>query len=60
MKHRAPIPIESCLEGVNRQNLKTINFEHALHPGLGLEMNNRKLGVWKIVIVANELLNQCG
>jgi hypothetical protein len=25
---------------VNRQNLKIINFEHALHPRLGLETNN--------------------
>jgi hypothetical protein len=31
---------ESRLEGVNRQNLKIINFEHALHQGLGLETNN--------------------
>ena len=26
MKHRALIPIESCLEGVNRENLKFINL----------------------------------
>jgi hypothetical protein len=26
MKHRAPIPIESRLEGVNRANLKFINL----------------------------------
>jgi hypothetical protein len=32
--------IESRLKGVNRRNLKIINFEHALHPGLGLEINN--------------------
>jgi hypothetical protein len=31
---------ESRLEGVNRQNLKIINFEHALHLGLGLEINS--------------------
>ena len=31
---------ESHLEGVNRQNLKIINFEHELHPGLGLKMSN--------------------
>jgi hypothetical protein len=43
---------ESRLEGVNRQNLKIINFEHALHPGLGLEINNNKFRVWKIVLVA--------
>jgi hypothetical protein len=29
----ALIPIESRLEGVNRRNLKIINFEHALCPG---------------------------
>jgi hypothetical protein len=49
MKHRAPIPIESRLEGMHRQNLKFINFEHAFHPGLGLEINN---GVQKIVPLA--------
>jgi hypothetical protein len=45
-------------EGVNRQNLKIINFEHALHSGLWLEI--------KIVILecgnsssCYELLNQC-
>ena len=52
MKHRALIPIESRLEGVNRRNLKIINFEHALHPGLGLEINNSELRVQKIVILA--------
>jgi hypothetical protein len=26
--------IKSHLEGVNRRNLKIINFEHALHPGV--------------------------
>jgi hypothetical protein len=36
---------------VNRQNLKIINFEHALHPGLGLEINNSEFGVWKIVLL---------
>jgi hypothetical protein len=44
--------IESHLEGVNRQNLKIINFEHALHPRLGLEINNSEFGVWKIVLLA--------
>jgi hypothetical protein len=29
---------ESRLEGVNRRNLKIINFEHALCPGLVLEL----------------------
>jgi hypothetical protein len=56
MKHRAPIPIESRLEDVNRQNLKVINFENALHLGLVME----------IILSAEdcsscyELLNQCG
>jgi hypothetical protein len=26
-------PVESRLDGVNRQNLKIINFEHTLHLG---------------------------
>jgi hypothetical protein len=52
MKYRALIPIESRLEGVNRQNLKIINFEHTLHPGLGLEINNSEFGVRKIVPLA--------
>ena len=38
MKHRALIPIESRLEGVNRRNLKIRNFEYALCPGLVLEI----------------------
>jgi hypothetical protein len=38
MKHQALIPIESHLEGVNRRNLKIINFEYALFPGLVLEI----------------------
>jgi hypothetical protein len=37
---------------VNRQNLKIINFEHALHLGLGLEINNCGFRVRKIVILA--------
>jgi hypothetical protein len=52
MKYRALIPIESRLEGVNRRNLKIINFEHALHPGLELEVNNREFKVRKIVLLA--------
>jgi hypothetical protein len=52
MKYRALIPIESRLVGVNRRNLKIINFEHALHPGLGLEINNCEFGVRKIVLLA--------
>jgi hypothetical protein len=38
--------------GVNRRNLKIINFEHALHPGLGLEINNCEFRVRKIVLLA--------
>jgi hypothetical protein len=38
--------------GVNRRNLKIMNFEHALHPGLGLEINNCEFGVRKIVPIA--------
>jgi hypothetical protein len=52
MKYRALIPIESCLKGVNRRNLKIINFEHTLHPGLGLQINNNEYGVRKIVLIA--------
>jgi hypothetical protein len=53
MKHQAPLPIESRLEGgVNRRNLKIIKFEHTLHPGLGLEINNREFRVRKIVPLA--------
>jgi hypothetical protein len=52
MKYRALIPIESRLEGVNRQNLKIINFQPALHPVLGLEINNYEFRVWKIVLLA--------
>jgi hypothetical protein len=37
---------------VNRQNLKILNFEHTLHLGLGLEINNSEFGVWKIVLLA--------
>jgi hypothetical protein len=37
---------------VNRRNLKIINFEHALHPGLGLEINKCEFGVRKIVLLA--------
>jgi hypothetical protein len=46
------IPIESRLEGVNRRNLKIINFEHELHLGLGLEISNNKIGVRKRVLLA--------
>jgi hypothetical protein len=52
MKCRALIPIESCLEGVNRRKLKIINFEHELHPRLGLEMSNNEFGVQKRVLLA--------
>jgi hypothetical protein len=37
---------------VNRRNLKIINFEHTLHPGLGLEIYNSEFGVQKIVLLA--------
>jgi hypothetical protein len=40
MKHRAPIPIESRLEGVNRRNLKIIKLSTHYKPGLALEMNS--------------------
>jgi hypothetical protein len=39
MKHRALIPIESRLEGVNRRNLKIINLSTHYKSGLALEMN---------------------
>ena len=39
MKHRALIPIESRLEGVDRRNLKIINLSTHYKPGLALEMN---------------------
>jgi hypothetical protein len=32
--------------------MKIINFEHTLHPGLGLEINNREFRVRKIVSLA--------
>jgi hypothetical protein len=32
--------------------MKIINFEHVLHPVLGLEINNLELGVQKIVPLA--------
>jgi hypothetical protein len=37
MKYRALIPIESRLEGVNRQNLKIINLSTHYKPELALE-----------------------
>jgi hypothetical protein len=40
MKHRALIPIESRLEGVNRRKLKFTNFKHNYKPGLALEINS--------------------
>jgi hypothetical protein len=43
---------ESRLEGGYRRNLKIINFERALYPGLGLEINNSEFGVRKIVLLA--------
>jgi uncharacterized Fe-S cluster-containing MiaB family protein len=44
--------LESHLEGVNRRDLKVINFEHELHPGLGLEISNNKIRVRKRVLLA--------
>jgi hypothetical protein len=52
-------PSESRLEGgggVKRRILKIINFEHALHPGLGLEINNSEIEVRKIVLLAMSCL----
>ena len=46
------MPIESRLEGVNRRNLKIINFKHALQLGLGLEIHNVEFGERKIVLLA--------
>jgi hypothetical protein len=37
---------------VNRRNLKIINSEHVVHPGLGLEINNSEFEVRKIVPLA--------
>jgi hypothetical protein len=37
---------------VNRRNLEIINFEHALHSGLGLEINNSEYEVRKIILLA--------
>jgi hypothetical protein len=34
------------------QKLKIMNFEHALHTGLGLEINNSEFRVRKIVLIA--------
>jgi hypothetical protein len=48
--------IESRLEGVNRQNLKIIYFEHALYPGLVLEIIRSAEDSFS----CNELLHQCG
>jgi hypothetical protein len=60
MKYYALIPIESRLEGVNRQNLKIINFDHTLHLGLGLEKNNNELRSAEDSSSCYELLNQYG
>jgi hypothetical protein len=38
MKYRALIPIESRLEGVNRENLTFINLGTHYKPGLALEL----------------------
>jgi hypothetical protein len=52
MKYRAPIPIESHLEGVNRRNINIINFEHELYQGLGLQISNNEFRVRKRVLLA--------
>jgi hypothetical protein len=36
---------KSCLEGVNRRNLKFINFKHTLRLGLALELNSSQKNV---------------
>jgi hypothetical protein len=46
------VGIESRIERVNRRNLKIINFGHELYPGLGLEMSNNEIGVWRRVLLA--------
>jgi hypothetical protein len=51
-KEEVLIDFESCLQGVNRQNLKIINFERELHPVLELEMSNIKIRARKRVILA--------
>jgi hypothetical protein len=40
MKHRALIPIESRLEGVNRSNLKFTTLNTHYKPGLALELKS--------------------
>jgi hypothetical protein len=40
MKYRALVPIESRLEGVNRQKLKFTNFKHNYKLGLALEIKS--------------------
>jgi hypothetical protein len=47
--------VESRLEGVNRRNLKIINFKHALYPGLVLEIIHSAEDRFSCY----ELLNQC-
>jgi hypothetical protein len=39
------------------KNLKIINFEHTLHLGIALEIDNSELGVWKIVLAMSCLIN---
>jgi hypothetical protein len=40
MKHPAPIPIESRLEGVNRRNLEFTTLNTHYKPGLALELKS--------------------
>jgi hypothetical protein len=57
MKHQALIPIEIRLEGgVNRRNLKFIDFKLGLCPGLVLEI----IRTVEDSSYCNESLNKCG
>ena len=47
MKHRALIPIESHVEGVDRQNLKFINLSTHYKSGLALELKLKSGGEGK-------------
>jgi hypothetical protein len=38
MKHRALIPIESRLEGVDRRNLKNYKLKHTLQAGVSVRI----------------------
>ena len=51
MKYQAEIPIKSRLEGVDRRNLKIINFEQIL-PEVRVRMSNNEIRVRKRVLLA--------